>query len=95
MRTEISSLSIKMSRYFISVPVGPEALTLFSVAPLVLQSHMRPLFFPPPSLPVYFVSAQGWLLVGWGVRSRPRTSVGLTGARAPSEVIDFNQWLGR
>lgn len=93
MRTEISSLSIKMSRYFISVPVGPEALTLFNVALLYSSLMCAPSL--PPSLPVYFISARGPLLTGWGVCCRPCTSVGLTGARAPSEVIDFNQWLER
>lgn len=93
MRTEISSLSIKVSRYFISVPVGPGALTLFNVA-LLYSSLMCPPFLPP-SLPVCFVSARGPLLARRGVRCRPCTSVGLTGAWAPSEVIDFNQWLER
>lgn len=46
MRTEISSLSIKMSRYFISVPVGPEALTLFNVALLYSSLTCSP-FLPP------------------------------------------------
>lgn len=50
MRTEISSLSIKMSRYFISVPVGPEALTLFNVA--LLYSSLMCSLFLHPSLPL-------------------------------------------
>lgn len=40
-RMEISSLSIKMSRYFISVPVGLWAPTLFTVA-LLYSSLVRP-----------------------------------------------------
>lgn len=54
-----------MSRYFISVPVGLEALTLFNVA-LLYSSLMCSPFLPPPLLPVYSVSARGPLLAGWG-----------------------------
>lgn len=39
-----------MSRYFISVPVGPEALTLFNVAPLY-SSLMCALFLSFPLSP--------------------------------------------
>lgn len=93
MRTEISSLSIKMSRYFISVPVGPEALTLFNVALLYFWS---PVLSPlPPPLPVYFISTRGPVLAGWGVSCQLCTPVGLDGVQAPSELIDFNQWFER
>lgn len=64
-RMEISSLSIKMSRYFISVPVGLRAPTLFTVA--LLYSSLLSLPFPPSSLPsLDFLSARGLLLAWWG-----------------------------
>lgn len=64
-RMEISSLSIKMFRYFISIPVGLEALTLFSVALLYFTLMCSP-SLTPPLFPVCFISARGPLLVGWG-----------------------------
>lgn len=79
MRTEISSLSIKMSRYFISVPVGPEALTLFNVAPPVLQSHMRPLFSLLP--------------LSLSTLSLPRAGYSLGGVFAPGPTPQWD-WLG-
>lgn len=81
-----------MSRYFISVPVGPEALTLFNVALLyssLMCSPFLPLSLSTPSLP------EARSLLGGVYAAGPAPPVGLTGARAPSEVIDFNQWLGR
>lgn len=78
-----------MSRYFISVPVGLRAPTLFTVA--LLYSSLLSL----PFLASTFSLPEACSSLGGGVRRQPRTSAGLTGARAPSEVIDFNQWLER
>lgn len=55
-----------MSRYFISVPVGLEDLTLFSVA-LLHSSLMCSPLFPPPPPSVCSISARGPLLAEWGV----------------------------
>ena len=95
MRTEISSLSIKMSRYFISIPEGPEALTLFNVA--LLHSGLMCSLLLPPSLPCLpcVCLRPALSLAACGGRRQPCTLAGSTRARAPSEVIDFNQWLGR
>lgn len=96
-RMEISSLSIKMSRYFISVPVGLEDLTLFSVALLhssLMCSPLSPLPSPSALCLLHRCPRPAPRWVG-GSRRRLCTSLGLTGARAPSEVIDFNQWLER
>lgn len=76
-----------MSRYFISPsrPRGPAALTLFNVA----------LLCSPPLSPCLLHLCPRPLLAGWVYAAGPAPPVGLTGARAPSEVIDYNQQLGR
>lgn len=87
MRTEISSLSIKMSRYFISVPVGPEALTLFNVAPLY-SSLTWALFFPSSLSPCLLCLCPGlvtrWVgcsLPDWlGLEPQVRLSISISGS---------------
>lgn len=62
-RMEISSLSIKVSRSFISIPEGLKALTQFIVA-LLFFSFLYSLF--SPILPICFLSTRGPFLDGWG-----------------------------
>lgn len=98
MRKEISSLSIKLSRYFIRVPVGPEALTLFNVAPLYFCSP--PLSLSTLSLPEASYSRGGVYAAGfpplwnwwglspkWGYRFQSEAW-----AIELSDAVDFKQW---
>lgn len=93
-RMEISSLSIKMSRYFISVPVGLRGpgtvhcgssvlqLSVFSFSSTSFSNRYTPILLLPPS-----TLAPPWTeasrLLGGGARLQSCTSVGLTEALSP------------
>lgn len=67
---EISSLSIKVSGSFISIPEGLKALTQFNLALLYFSS----LYFlfsphPPDLLPLYPRPLPRWVGVGVGVHA--------------------------